>query len=83
MSNRGLAGSTFLNLGKNYRSLSLKTPMRVRIVFSQLSAMAATILGSICAFSLITPSHKEMPSLMDCLVKIEKGMPTRCCTIAH
>lgn len=83
MSDRPLAKPRLLKLGRIYWSLLLKTPMRLRIVFSQFSAMAATILGSIRAFSLITPNHREIPSLMDCLVKVEKGMPTRYCTIAH
>ncbi len=60
-----------------YRKFSLKIPSLLRTVLSQFSAISIKILGSMRGFSLITPSQSEIPSLMDCLENIVKGMPTR------
>lgn len=62
---------------RTHCNLLLNAPMRFRTVLSHLSATSIRILDSIGGFSLMTPSHREMPSLMDCLVNVANGMPTR------
>ena len=52
-------------------------------MFSQFSAISASILVSILGFSLMIPSHSDIPSLIDCFVKIVNGILTRWCMIAH
>ena len=68
---------------KTNRSFGLNTPVRLKILFSHPSAIVAKILGSMRGFSLMTPSHKDIPSLIDCLLNNVKGIPTSCCTTAH
>ena len=60
-----------------YTIFGLKAPRHARTLCSQPSA--TNVITSNCAegTSFIMLTHKDIPSLIDCLVKIEKGMLTR------
>lgn len=60
-----------------YSKKGSNIPFLLETVLSQASAISIKILDSVSGFSWMTPSHTDKPNLIDSLVKIWNGIPTR------